>query len=110
MSDLDLRGLIPATVLPMTDDARIDELALRNYIQWLCGFDGLKALAANMDTGEGPHLSRDERRRVLEIYAEETRGRVPVLAGIAARYTEDAEDLARDAAHAGAAGVVVFPI
>jgi 4-hydroxy-tetrahydrodipicolinate synthase len=110
MQDLDLRGLIPATVLPLTDDHAIDEPALRTYIRWLLGFDGLKALAANMDTGESPHLSRDEKRRVLEIYVDEARGRLPVLAGIGGPYTAAACDLARDAERAGASGIVVFPI
>lgn len=110
MPDLDLRGLIPATVLPLTPDHAIDEPALRAYIRWLLGFDGLKALAANMDTGEGPHLSRDEKRRVLEIYVDEVRGRIPVLAGIGGPYTAAACDLARDAETAGADGIVVFPI
>ena len=114
LSNLDLNGLIPATVLPLTDDAEIDEPALRSYIRWLLGFDGLKALAANMDTGEGPHLSRDEKRRVLEIYVEECAvaggGRVPVLAGIGGPYTAAACELARDAERAGASGIVVFPI
>jgi 4-hydroxy-tetrahydrodipicolinate synthase len=110
MQSLDLRGLIPATVLPLTDDASIDEPALRGYIRWLLAFDGVKALAVNMDTGEGPHLSRDEKRRVLEIYAEETAGRLPVLAGIGARYTAEAVELTGDAERAGAAGTVVFPI
>jgi 4-hydroxy-tetrahydrodipicolinate synthase len=108
--DLDLGGLIPATLLPLTDDYQIDEPALRAYIRWLLSFDGLKALAVNMDTGEGPHLSRDERRRVLDIYTDEVRGRLPLLAGIAARYTAEAIDLARDASSAGAHGLVVFPI
>jgi len=110
MTDVDLRGLIPATVLPMTAAGEPDEPALRDYIRWLLGFDGLKALAVNMDTGEGPHLSREERRRVLEIYADETNGRVPILAGVGGPYTAAAVELARDAERAGAAGVVVFPI
>ena len=110
MPDLDLRGLIPATVLPLTPDRGIDEPALRAYIRWLLGFDGLKALAANMDTGEGPHLSRDEKRRVLEIYVDEVRGRIPILAGIGGPYTAAACDLARDAEAAGARALVVFPI
>ena len=110
MRELDLNGLIPATVLPLTDDYEIDEPALRGYIRWLLGFEGLKALAVNMDTGEGPHLSRDEKRRVLEIYADEVRGRVPLLAGIGARYTAEAIELTRDAEHAGVDGIVVFPI
>ncbi len=110
VTNLDLNGLIPATVLPLTDDHQIDEPALRAYIRWLLGFDGLKALAANVDTGEGPHLSRDEKRRVLEIYADEVGGRIPVLAGIGGPYTAAACDLARDAERAGASGIVVFPI
>jgi len=107
---LDLRGLIPATVLPLASDDSVDEAALRAYVRWLLGFDGLAGLAVNMDTGEGPHLSRDERRRVLEIYSEEVAGRLPLLAGISARYTAEAVELARDARDAGADGLVVFPI
>jgi 4-hydroxy-tetrahydrodipicolinate synthase len=107
---LDLRGLIPATVLPLTDRYEIDEPALRRYIRWILGFDGLKALAANMDTGEGPHLTRDEKRRVLEIYVDECAGRLPVLAGIGGPSTAAACDFARDAETAGASGIVVFPI
>jgi 4-hydroxy-tetrahydrodipicolinate synthase len=94
----------------MTADHQVDEPALRRYIRWLLGFEGLKALAVNMDTGEGPHLSRDERRRVLEIYADEVGGRLPLLAGIGGPYTEAAIALARDAQAAGASGLVVFPI
>ena len=107
---LDLNGLIPATVLPLTADADIDEPALRAYIRWLLGFDGLKALAVNMDTGEGPHLSRDEKRRVLDIYADEAGGRLPLLAGVGGPWTAQAIELARDAQAAGASGLVVFPI
>jgi 4-hydroxy-tetrahydrodipicolinate synthase len=110
MSDLDLRSLIPATLLPLTAAHEVDEPALRNYIRWLLSFDGLAALAVNMDTGESPHLSRDEKRAVLRIYADEVRGRLPLLAGISARYTTEAVELARDAQSAGADGLVVFPI
>jgi 4-hydroxy-tetrahydrodipicolinate synthase len=107
---LDLSGLIPATVTPLTDDFALDVPALRSYIRWLRGFEGVKALAVNMDTGEGPHLSQEERRRVLETYADEIQGQTPLLAGIAARYTAEAVELARDAASLGASGLVVFPI
>ena len=32
---LNLEGLIPATVLPMTSEAEIDEPQLRRYIRWV---------------------------------------------------------------------------
>ncbi len=106
----DLQGLIPATVTPLTSDFSLDLPALRSYVGWLIGFEGVKALAVNMDTGEGPHLSREERRQVLEVYSDEVESRMPLLAGIAARYTAEAVELARDAVAGGAAGLVVFPI
>lgn len=109
MKTLDLAGIIPAVVTPMTADGAVDETNLRRYIKWLLGFDGLKGLAVNMDTGEGPQLAHNERRRILQVYAEEVSGRVPVLAGIGAPSTDAACDLARDAESAGADGLVVFP-
>jgi 4-hydroxy-tetrahydrodipicolinate synthase len=109
MQELDLAGLIPAVVTPMREGGDVDEDSLRRYIRWLLAFDGLKALAVNMDTGEGPALTRDERRRVLEIYAAEAGDRLPVLAGIGAPSTAAAVEMARDANAAGASGLVVFP-
>ena len=61
---LNLDGLIPATVLPMHADGSIDEPALRSYIGWVAG-QGPVALAINVDTGEGPHLTHDEKVRIL---------------------------------------------
>lgn len=106
--ELDLAGLIPATVTPMRRGGEVDEDALRRYIRWLLGFQGLKALAVNMDTGEGPQMLPEERRRILQIYREEVAGRLPVLAGIGAPNTTAAIELAEDARAAGAGGIVVF--
>lgn len=109
MSELDLRGIIPATVLPMTDDYQIDEPCLRRYIRWVVG-QGVAAVAINADTGEGPHLSPDERLRVLEAVVAEIGGRVPIIAGLGASYTAQAVERAREAELAGADALLVFPI
>jgi 4-hydroxy-tetrahydrodipicolinate synthase len=106
---LDLRGLIPATVLPMTEDARIDESALRRYLAYVASA-GPKAIAINADTGEGPHLWPDERRRVLEIAVDEVGDAVPLIAGLGAQFTEQAVALAREFKEVGASGFLVFPI
>ena len=63
-----------------------------------------------MDTGEGSHLSADERVRVLELVAEEVGDRAVVVGGLAASYTGQAERLAAEAARAGATALLVFPI
>src|SRR5215510_3657713 len=89
-TSLDLRGIIPATVLPMTQDGAIDEPVLRQYIRWIAG-QGIRAVAVNVDTGEGPHLWHDERLRVLRVYKEELAGRsIPIVAGLGASFTAQA--------------------
>jgi 4-hydroxy-tetrahydrodipicolinate synthase len=104
---LDLNGLIPATVLPMDADGRIDEPALRAYIDWVVA-QGPIALAINVDTGEGPHLTHDEKVRVLQIVNDVTD--LPIVAGLAGPSTEAAVRQATDFKAAGADALLVFPI
>jgi 4-hydroxy-tetrahydrodipicolinate synthase len=106
---LDLRGMIPATVLPMTADAQVDEAGLRTYIRHVANANP-KALAINVDTGEGPHLWPKERLRVLEVVVDEVGDRIPVIAGLGAQFTDQAVTSARDIRAVGAAGLLVFPI
>ncbi len=105
--NLNLNGLIPATVLPMRADGEIDEPALREYIRWI-STQGPVALAINVDTGEGPHLTHAEKIRVLEVVGEESD--LPVVAGLAGPFTAQAVAQARDYRAAGAAALLVFPI
>ncbi|MGQ0571929.1 MAG: dihydrodipicolinate synthase family protein [Armatimonadota bacterium] len=109
MPSLNLNGLIPATVLPMTGDARPDLPALNRYLEWVIA-QGPVGLAINADTGEGPHLSMNERRLVLEAAVHAARGRAAIVAGVGGPYTEAAIEQARDAKAAGADALLVFPI
>jgi 4-hydroxy-tetrahydrodipicolinate synthase len=104
---LDLDGLIPATVLPMHADGRIDEPALRKYIAWVVE-QGPVALAINVDTGEGPHLTHDEKVRIINVVREVTD--IPIVAGLAGPSTDAAVRQARDFKAAGAEALLVFPI
>jgi 4-hydroxy-tetrahydrodipicolinate synthase len=104
---LNLDGLIPATVLPMHADGSIDEDGLRSYIGWITR-QGPVALAINVDTGEGPHLTHDEKIRVLEVVREATD--LPIVAGLAGPSTDAAVRQARDFKAAGADALLVFPI
>ena len=104
---LDLDGLIPATVLPMTADGAIDEPALRSYIAWVVE-QGPVALAINVDTGEGPHLTHDEKVRILRIVRDVTD--IPIVAGLAGPSTDAAVRQATDFRAAGADALLSFPI
>ena len=105
----DMKGLIAAIVTPMREDFSVDETSLRRYVRWLTD-QAVTGLAVNVDTGEGPHLSAEERIGVLEIVAEEVGDRTLIVAGLAASFTEQARSLAADAARAGAGALLVFPI
>ena len=104
---LNLAGLIPATVLPMHADGSIDEGGLRAYIAWIAQ-QGPVALAINVDTGEGPHLTHEEKIRVLQIVRDVTD--LPIVAGLAGPSTDAAVRQATEFKSVGANALLVFPI
>ena len=104
---LKLYGLIPATVLPMHEDGSIDEPTLRSYIAWVAE-QGPVALAINVDTGEGPHLTHDEKVRIISIVRDVTD--LPIIAGLAGPSTDAAVRQARDFQSVGADALLSFPI
>ena len=109
MQTIDLRGIIPAIVTPMTNGGELDLPALRRYVQWLAD-QGPVALAVNVDTGEGPHLTADEKRQTLETVAEAVAGKCKVVGGVAGPSTAQGIANARAAQAAGADALLVFPI
>src|SRR5688500_19098900 len=106
---LNLEGLIPATVLPMTSEAKIDEPQLRRYIRWISD-QGPVALAINADTGEGPHLTHREKVRVSEIVADERNGTLPSVAELGGPVTRQAGEQARDLKAGRAEALLAFTI
>ena len=109
MQDINLRGIIPAIVTPMSLEGEVDLPALERYVQWLAE-QGPVALAVNVDTGEGPHLTVDEKRQTLETVADAVAGKCKVVAGIAGPSTAQGVANARAAQAAGAEALLIFPI
>jgi 4-hydroxy-tetrahydrodipicolinate synthase len=108
MKELNLKGVLPATVLPMTAYYEPDYAAYTRYLDWLVG-EQAAAFAINMDTGEGPQLTPAERQRAAETAVEVAAGRCGVVAGVMGSTTRDAVQTARMYAKAGVNGLVVFP-
>jgi 4-hydroxy-tetrahydrodipicolinate synthase len=77
-----IQGIFTPNLVPFLDDGRINEEELRRMINWLIE-KGVSGLYPNGSTGEFIRLSFEERQRVIRIVADETRGRVPILAGAA---------------------------
>ena len=106
---LRLEGVFPPHITPFFKNEEIDENSLRSLVHfWLdSGCAGLVSCASN---GEGPYMTREERRRVLQIVIEEVDGKAPVVAGTGAPSTRETIFLTRDAKDVGAdAALVVSP-
>lgn len=83
-----LRGIYTPNVVPLDNRGEIDEPELRRYVDWLIA-RGVHGLYPNGSTGEFTRFTADERRRIIEIIADQTRGRVPILAGAAEANTRE---------------------
>jgi 4-hydroxy-tetrahydrodipicolinate synthase len=104
-----LNGIVPAIVTPMKKDGSVDEKALKSYLKWLLP-QGAVALAVNTDAGEGPHLTPDEKLRILKITVSEVAGQIPVICGLAGVNTAAALAFGKKAKSLGASGWLVFPL
>lgn len=76
----EIKGIVAAMQTPMYEDGSINEDEMRRQInrQIKAGVNGVFCLGTN---GEFYILSQDEKIRVMEIFVDEVKGRVPVYAG-----------------------------
>ena len=77
-----LQGIFTPNLVPYREDGEINEGALRRYVDWLID-RGVHGLYPNGSTGEFTRFTPEERRRIGKIVADQTKGRVPILAGAA---------------------------
>jgi len=77
-----LSGIFTPNLVPYDSQGQVNEPELRRYIDWLIE-KGVHGLYPNGSTGEFTRFTPEERRRIVAIIADQTRGRVPILAGAA---------------------------
>jgi 4-hydroxy-tetrahydrodipicolinate synthase len=99
------RGSFTALVTPFANGA-VDEKALRDLVDWQIA-EGTNGFVPVGTTGESPTLSHEEHGRVVEWCIEQTRGRVPVIAGAGSNSTAEAVEFVRHAEKCGADAVLV---
>ena len=99
-------GALSAIVTPFRD-GEVDERALRDHIEWQIqsGVDGIVPCGS---TGESATLTHDEHDRVIKITIEQTRRRVPVIAGTGSNSTAEAIRLTAAAREMGADGALMI--
>ena len=102
------KGSIVALITPFKDD-KLDE---ENYISLIHHHlkNGTSGIVPAGTTGESPTLSHQEHERVIELCVNETKGKIPIIAGTGSNSTEEAVSLTKYAEKIGAnAALVVTP-
>lgn len=104
-----LKGSLPASLCPFRSDLSIDEDAFASHVRWLVEASQGGGVVCNGHAGEVASLTRDERKRVVEVAVRAAQGRAPIVAGVYTDSVPDAVALARDAEAAGASAILLFP-
>ena len=101
-----INGIIPPLITPLADRDTLDHDGLERLIdrQITGGVSGLFVLGT---TGEAPSLSYRLRRELIQRVCDQVDGRIPVLAGVTDTAFVESVALAKVAAEAGAAAVVL---
>lgn len=99
-----LRGLVAATFTPFKADGSLDLRRIKPVIDRVIA-QGANGLYVCGSTGEGPILTTDERKAVVEATVRAAAGRVPVIVQVGHNSIEEARLLAK---HAQAAGADAF--
>ena len=108
-TDRPFAGIYVATLTPFRHDGSIDEAVLAEHFRTVTAEPGILGVLCNGHAGESFLLTRQERRRVVEIAAEAIGRTHVVVSGVLAEASDEAALHGADAAGAGADAVLVFP-
>lgn len=100
------RGSMVALVTPMRDD-KVDVEHLRQLVEFHIEM-GTNGLVAAGTTGEAGTLSHDEKLLVIKTVIEQTKERVPVIAGTAMIATKECIELTQQAMQYGAHAALIM--
>lgn len=103
----DFHGVFPYLVSPLDADGKVRRDVLAELTGHLVE-SGVHGLAPLGSTGEFAYLSNAQRADVIETVVKAARGRVPVVAGVAATGTADAVAQTRKAVELGADAILAI--
>ncbi len=103
-----LRGTFVVMVTPFKENEDLDEKGLRENIDWYIK-EGIHGVICNGSTSEFANLSKEERKKVIDITVDQATGRVPVMSGTAAHSTRETIEMTAYAQKAGCDAVLLVP-
>jgi 4-hydroxy-tetrahydrodipicolinate synthase len=102
-----LFGVIPPMITPFNKDDNLDEMALKEVVKFL--FKDVHGYFICGTYGSGPLMNDSEKKRAMEVVAEEINGKRELVVNVSATNVRGAVDLAKYAEKAGATRVASVP-
>lgn len=102
-------GLSAFPITPCDAAGTVDGAALSRLLGRLLT-PAVTSIGLLGSTGSYPYLTRETRRRALEVAVETVAGRMPILVGVGALRTDEAVRLAQDAKAIGATAGLLAPV
>ena len=101
---VDLKGLWPALLTPVTSEGKVNEKEMEKIIELIIEqeLDGIYLLGS---TGQGFLYPEEERKHIAKLSLEITKRRLPVIVQVGALSTYESVRLAQHAAAHGADGI-----
>lgn len=104
-SSFNFRGVATALVTPMLANGDVDEQALRRLVDFQIE-NGINGLVPVGTTGESATLSHPEHHHVMDVVADQAKGRVPLIVGAGSNSTREAISLTQHARAIGASAAL----
>lgn len=102
-------GLSAFPPTPTDETGKVDTVSVARLAERLAA-EKVDSIGLLGSTGGYAFLTREERRRAVEAAANAVGNRVPLLVGVGAMRTDEAQALARDAAGCGASALLLAPV
>ena len=99
------KGSNVALITPFINN-KLDEEAYVKLIHFHMQ-NGTNGLVPAGTTGESPTLSHEEHQKVIDLCIQESKGKIPVIAGTGSNSTEEAISLTKHAEKAGSDGALI---
>jgi len=104
---MSFRGVFPYLVSPIDASGQVMKGVLTDLVDHLIA-SGVHGLTPLGSTGEFAYLNQEQRRGVVDTVIAASRGRVPVVAGVASTSTSDAVAQTEYMVEAGADGILAI--
>ncbi|RWX76023.1 dihydrodipicolinate synthase family protein [Neorhizobium lilium] len=102
-------GLSAFPLTPADEAGRVETEGLQRLLKRILDAD-VQSIGLLGSTGTYMYLSREERRRAIAAAVECVNRKVPIIVGIGALRTDEAQALAQDAAKEGADALLLAPV